>query len=168
MQADDYLEVISNLPNTLQNAGYYTAHVGKWHLGGMTPWDIRARKTPTDNSNCRPGPNQHGFDEYISMMEGPDSPRLKMLLTSRSLYSHGSKYLLRNDVPYAASNEVLTDRQTREAIRIMQETVNNGKNFFLQLAYDAPHGPWEIIHGDWVHNYTTQGLFNGICMKVVL
>ena len=133
--------------------------MGKWHLGGLTPRDIKKRQNLAGTSDCRPGPNQHGFDEYISMMEGPESPRLKMLLPSKSLYSRGSKYLLRNDIPYASSDEVLTDRQTRETIRIMRETVSRGKNFFIQLAYDAPHGPWEIIPGNWVQNYTKQGLF---------
>jgi hypothetical protein len=52
----------------------------------MTPKDINNRK---NNPNCvgaNPGPNQHGFVEYVSMMEGPGSPRLKTLLPKKTLY----------------------------------------------------------------------------------
>ena len=52
-----------------RDAGYYTAHVGKWHLGGLRNYDLRLRRA---NKKCpHPGPNQMGFDEYVTMEEGP-------------------------------------------------------------------------------------------------
>jgi len=41
---------------------------GKWHLGGMAPLDIKARESSPNNSPA--GPIEHGFQQYIAMMEG--------------------------------------------------------------------------------------------------
>ena len=154
IQANDHLHVTNNIPILLSANGYHTAHVGKWHLGGLTPKDIMMRKNnPYDCNTTKPGPNQHGYLEYVSMMEGPESPRLKYLLPTKSLYSKGSKYLLKNDNPYPVPNDVLTNVQTNEAIRIMKECVHSKKRFYIHLAYDAPHSPWEVIPGNWTRQY---------------
>jgi len=73
-----------------KDAGYYTAHVGKWHLGGMRNHDIRMRR---NSKQCpHPGPNQMGFDEYVTMEEGPDSPRQTYLQRGNVLHSQGGRY----------------------------------------------------------------------------
>jgi hypothetical protein len=43
--------------------------------------------------NCaNPGPNQHGFEEYISMLDGPGSPRYTNLLKWETcLHTHGHR-----------------------------------------------------------------------------
>jgi arylsulfatase A-like enzyme len=61
------------------------------------------------------------------------------------LYHQGAKHLVRNDRSYFPTDEILTDRQANEAIRIMNETVRRGQSFFVQLWFDAPHGPWETV-----------------------
>src|SRR4051812_36718123 len=49
------------LPAMLKSSGYYTAGVGKWHLGLGT-------EDPTDYSKpLRPGPLDHGFDYYYGI-----------------------------------------------------------------------------------------------------
>jgi membrane-anchored protein YejM (alkaline phosphatase superfamily) len=119
----------------------------------MKPNDLvsRNQKTvSTENGNitCEdvsPGPLQHGFSEYVAMAEGPSSPRLTSLIPKSLLYHQGAKHLVRNDHEYFPTDEILTDRQASEAIRIMNETVQRGQNFFMQLWFDAPHGPWETI-----------------------
>jgi arylsulfatase A-like enzyme len=67
-QANDHLSVLPNAPTIFGAEGYHTAHVGKWHLGGMTPADMVARSrmnTSTLQATCAPpGINQHGFKEY--------------------------------------------------------------------------------------------------------
>ena len=43
-------------PEVFREAGYYTVHSGKWHLGGMREEQRRDR---VDRDHCaRPSPNQ--------------------------------------------------------------------------------------------------------------
>lgn len=70
----EQLPLIPNIAMSFHDAGYYTAHIGKWHLGGQTHLDIPARNS--SNPNCRvPGILQYGFDEYVGMSEGTGSMR---------------------------------------------------------------------------------------------
>ena len=123
--------------------------MGKWHLGGLRPTDIAARRG-RPNNRCAvpvPGPTQHGFHEYVAMSEGEGSHRFEVLAPTNTLYHSGSSYLLKNDkpLPQGRRKQILTDRQTDEAIRIMNETVRRDQPFYLHLWYDAPHGPYETI-----------------------
>jgi len=58
----------------LRRNGYYTADIGKWHLGLGSPGTL-AQKLTTAPAGLTPGPNQRGFDySYIltvSLNEGP-------------------------------------------------------------------------------------------------
>ena len=73
------------------DAGYYTAHLGKWHLGGMRNYDLEMRRNSHNKVCPHPGPNQMGFDEYVTMEEGPGRNRTERHtlchITSHSLTS---------------------------------------------------------------------------------
>jgi len=57
----DYLYTKApSLPRTLQAAGYKTAHIGKWHMGGGRDVDDAPLIT------------NYGYDEYLSTWESPD------------------------------------------------------------------------------------------------
>ena len=57
----DYLsDDAPTLPRTLQAAGYRTAHIGKWHMGGGR--DVIHAPSITN----------YGYDEYTSTWESPD------------------------------------------------------------------------------------------------
>ena len=57
----DYLDPkIPSIARILKNAGYRTAHFGKWHLGGGRDVDNAPQIT------------EYGFDEYVTTYEGPD------------------------------------------------------------------------------------------------
>ena len=143
-----------------REAGYFTAHIGKWHLGGMREEQRLARLKGKCN---RPGPNQHGFEEYVSMLDGPDSPRYKLLHHQSLLHTEGHKYFLRNDRPMKpppnndGSIMVLSDSEANEAIRILKEGVTQRPNkpFFMQVWFNAPHSPWQLLPtGQSIYNKT--------------
>jgi arylsulfatase A len=49
------------VPGLLRKKGYYTAGVGKWHLG------LGDREKTDYNKPLRPGPVDHGFDYYFGI-----------------------------------------------------------------------------------------------------
>ncbi|HNQ88145.1 MAG TPA: sulfatase-like hydrolase/transferase [Verrucomicrobiota bacterium] len=59
-QADSLDPQAPSLARLLQSAGYATAHIGKWHMGGGR-----------DVTNA-PSIRRYGFDEYVSTWESPD------------------------------------------------------------------------------------------------
>ena len=155
----EQLPLLPNIAMMMRETGYYTAHVGKWHLGGITQVDIKARANHSQGPCFVPGINQYGFDEYVAMTEGQDGRRSGLhgscaACSARArthdagnTYSTGARYLVRNDVPIPRRqrDEVLTDRQTEEAMRVISEQTRANRPFFVNLWYDAPHSPWEAI-----------------------
>ncbi len=128
-------DVVGNLPHkektlaeVLKDAGYLTAHVGKWHLGESAY-----------------SPEFHGFDVNIGGNHWGCPPTF--------FYPYrGNIYDTERFVPGLESNsngnyfssrkgEYLTDRLTDEAIKIMDGAKNNP--FFLNLSYYSVHTPIE-------------------------
>lgn len=61
----DYLDASApSMGRSLKNAGYATAHIGKWHMGGGRDVDDA------------PQISLYGFDEYVSTYESPDPDKL--------------------------------------------------------------------------------------------
>lgn len=105
----------------LQEAGYVTAHVGKWHLGTAEYY-----------------PQTQGFDYNVGgTLWG--APQTFFFPYSGSRPFSGLRY-----VPHLGGGEdgeYLTDRLTTEAIRILRR--ERGKPFFLHLAFHTVHTPIE-------------------------
>jgi arylsulfatase B len=138
-------------------AGYTTALVGKWHLGGTAPFH----------------PLRRGYDEFFGFLheghfyrpapyEGMTTwLRRKMLpggATGRWISSDGrlihSDHLGRNEPEYDADNPVfrngqpmnetanLTDAFSREAAAFITRC-GAERPFFLHIAYNAVHSPMQ-------------------------
>ena len=91
---DEFLPVEEfNLPKALKKKGYATAHIGKWHLGGVRIKDFEARQA---GKKANPGPHEQGFDHYLVNIEDPIVR--KDLIRNRLLYREGGKTMVRNDV----------------------------------------------------------------------
>ncbi|MFN9199299.1 MAG: sulfatase [Planctomycetaceae bacterium] len=102
------------LAERFQKAGYATAHVGKWHLGGAGF-----------------GPLEQGFERNIA---GDETGTPLSYIAP-----FGLKGRLMPGLEQADPGEYLTDRLTSEAVRFI--TDKKDSPFFLYLAHYAPHTP---------------------------
>ena len=139
------------LPRIFQQAGYRTGAFGKFHTLciGDAQWsfDVAAPSLPEDNDMARPAglhymaycrdqgvpwPNDqiHGHNPY-----GPPAP---VASTATSDMHQARKRSCRSDVPEEHSLESWT---TRECIRFLRDTTDEGRPFFAWLTYDRPHNP---------------------------
>jgi arylsulfatase A-like enzyme len=128
------------IAEVLKARGYHTVHLGKWHLGqasGMRPED-------------------QGFDESLGFMAGaskyeadtagpdtklPGDPldRLLWMGLTDAVQFNGSK-------PFHAG-EYMTDYLSDQATAAIR--ANRNRPFFLYLAYNAPHTPYQATKADY-------------------
>lgn len=107
------------LAEVLHDAGYHTAHVGKWHLG-----------EPPE----APHPFDQGFDSFFGNFGGrPSSGWIKY---ARSM---NPEMIRGKDRPEVHQGHV-TEVQANEALKVIDERAGKGP-FFLNLWLNAPHEP---------------------------
>jgi arylsulfatase A-like enzyme len=114
------LKVTGNsLPQVLKNSGYATALMGKWHLGG-TP-DVSAMA--------------HGFDYFFGFLAG---------YIDHYQHDRGANQpdLWENDKPITRDG-YMTDLITDRTIGFMEQNAAAGRPFFVDVAYNAPHWPYQ-------------------------
>jgi arylsulfatase A-like enzyme len=126
----------------LRDKGYYTAHIGKWHLGrgeGLTP-------------------NDQGFDDSLLMASGlylpEDDPGvvnakldfdpIDKFLWARMTYS--SSFNNGGDEQFEPGG-YLTDYWTDESINVIK--ANRNRPFFLYLAHWGVHTPLQATREDY-------------------
>ena len=109
------------IAEVLKDAGYFTAHVGKWHLGDAAHY-----------------PQTQGFDVNIggTFWGAPTT----------FFYPYGGpsrwrEYRYVPHLEFGHEGEYLTDRLTDEALQIMDKVKE--KPFFLNLWYHTVHTPIE-------------------------
>ena len=129
-----------SLAEVLKRAGYYTAHIGKWHLG-------------RENGSA---PQDQGFDQSLLMASGlhgdPEDPnivnaKLDYDPIDRFLWA-GMKYAARyNGGPAFRPRGYLTEYYTDEAVKVIEN--NRDRPFFLYLAHWAPHTPLQALRKDY-------------------
>jgi len=134
----EYLPTGDTLPKILKSAGYQTAHVGKWHLGGVRVKDCQMRDKV-------PGPHQHGFDHYLTQIE--EQPLRGKLGRDRQLYRKGGTCLLRNDLVVTQDDPYFdmhfTDINGEETVRLIKAFSKKEQPFFINLWWLTPHTPYE-------------------------
>jgi len=105
------------LPQLLKNNGYSTALLGKWHLGYKREFS----------------PNAHGYDYFFGFKSG-----------YTDYYQHtdgnGRPDLFENDRATTESG-YMTDLITQHAVRFIDQ--NASRPFFLEVAYNAGHWPYQ-------------------------
>lgn len=123
----------------LQEAGYFTGAIGKWHLGDAKPYH----------------PNSRGFDEYYGFLGGghnffPEYFEKEYAKQKANGVTRVNEYLTpleRNGVQ-VRETEYITDGLTREAVNFIKQGAEKNKPFFLYLAYNAPHTPLQATKQD--------------------
>lgn len=135
------------VPSMLKAEGYYTAGVGKWHLGLGD-----AEKTDYTKPLV-PGPNSHGFDYYFGIPASLDmAPYLFFendhVVEQPSVPDAGSKTprgvfwregLRAPHFEFAQVLPTLTDK----AVEILHERAQHKEQpFFFYFAMPSPHTPW--------------------------
>lgn len=144
--APSYGEVIDlgdpTLASILKDNGYFTAIVGKWHMGSP-PYT----------------PLKYGFQSSYGYFDGQIDPytheyKTETKLTSRKSWHHNDEYL--------DEEGHVTDLLTAEAIRIIEQ--DRDEPFFLYLAHHVPHSPldepeeWTSVY-DGLSLLSTRKLF---------
>jgi arylsulfatase A len=115
----------TSLPRLLNNAGYATGLIGKWHLG----------------NDAASGPNRHGFDEFWGFRRGAvDYYTHNVATTAAVTLDPPIHDLYQNEQP-ATSSAYLTDEITSRAAAFIQQRA--GRPFFLEVAYNAVHWPYQ-------------------------
>ncbi|HEX4029493.1 MAG TPA: arylsulfatase [Terracidiphilus sp.] len=135
------------VPLMLKDDGYYTAGVGKWHLG-------LGDAEPTDFTKpLRPGPISHGFDYYFGIPASLDMPPYvyfenEHVVEQATIADPGSKTprgvfwragLRAPDFQFPEVLPTLTDR----VVDILHQRAKRPEQpFFLYFAMPSPHTPW--------------------------
>ena len=130
------------IAETLKDSGYYTAHIGKWHLGrsnGMSP-------------------HEQGFDDSLLMAsalylpeDDPNTVNAKIPFDPIDKFlwkalTYANSFNSGNDDRFKPKG-YLTDYWTDESINVIK--ANKNRPFFLYLAHWGPHTPLQATREDY-------------------
>ena len=107
-----------SLPQLLKNNGYRTALIGKWHLG-------YSKET---------SPGAHGFEYFFGLKSG-------LIDYYQHTDQSGNHDLYEND-EHAHVQGYSTDLFTDRTIAFIEKSA--GSPFFVELAYNAAHWPFQV------------------------
>jgi arylsulfatase A-like enzyme len=112
------------LAEALRDAGYRTAHIGKWHLGLTRPhWPEAQGFDVAWHCHPDPGPPGGYFSPYGVLAQGEPRGQIKV-----------------GTITDGPPGEYIVDRQAAEAVKFLNE--NKDRPFFLNLWCYGVHGPW--------------------------
>jgi arylsulfatase A len=135
------------VPAMLKTKGYYTAGIGKWHLG------LGNREKTDYDQPLHPNPTDHGFDSYFGIPASLDmDPYLYFeneRVVEKPTAHTGGKSSPRGVfwrgggiAPGFKMDEVLSTLADRAVKLIHERAAKPAQPFFLYLALTAPHTPW--------------------------
>jgi len=132
---ENYLsDRIVPFPRLLQEAGYHTYTVGKWHLGMAAEHSPRAA----------------GFSRAFNMLKGAGTQ-----YDAKGYMVGGSKYRLDDDLVEYPVGRYSTDLHTDQLIEFIESNKDDGKPFFAYAAYTSPHWPLQVPE-EYLHIYAGQ------------
>jgi len=128
---------VVTIPELLQQAGYHTYMVGKWHLGKHQDSD----------------PFNRGFENTFALYEGAGNhyTNQSALHQGLSTYTENGKQVKWPDGEYS------TDFYTDKIIAYIEANKEDNQPFFAYAAYTSPHWPLQVDTSYW-HKY--RGRYN--------
>lgn len=135
------------VPSMLKQAGYYTAGVGKWHLG-------LGNEEKTDFTKpLVPGPISHGFDYFFGIPASLDmAPYLYFendhVVEQPTIHDPGNSSQMGVSwrpglrAPHFEIPEALPTITDKAVDVLHQRAAEPAKPFFLYVALPSPHMPW--------------------------
>ena len=122
----------------LKDAGYYTAHIGKWHLGHASGMD----------------PQSQGFVDSLSLAGSyylpEDHPQVVNAKFDTSIdkmvWSSGQYAAQFNGGDFFEPDKYVTDYYTDEALKVIEK--NQNRPFFIYLSHWAIHNPLQALRDD--------------------
>ncbi len=124
----------------LRDSGYYTAHIGKWHLGARGAMR----------------PEHQGFADSLYMRGMLYLPEDHPDVVNAKREKDGIERMVWANAAYAAQfnggepfepDGYLTDYYTNEAVRVIE--ANRHRPFFLYLAHWGIHNPLQALRDDY-------------------
>lgn len=151
----------------LRDNGYYTACIGKWHLGldwqrrdsskplfTGDPWHVENTENVAYEKPVGGGPNSHGFDysyiipsslgmpPYVYLENGvATAPVSKRLEAWDSGEARGTRFRA-GDAATDFDPFTCLDQITDKSIAFIRDAASKQKPFFLYFALTSPHTPW--------------------------
>ena len=143
----EYMSLNKNetlVSNVLKKHNYTNYFVGKWHLGELDGYR----------------PLERGFDESLAFLYGAsmygenEDPNIVSTNITKSLFdTYISKWIpfgiSHNNKQMIKPNEYLTDYLSNSVIKIIKNEHNSPDPFFITLAYNAPHNPYQALKSDY-------------------
>lgn len=135
------------VPALLKSKGYYTAGVGKWHLG------LRTEEKTDYTKPLKPGPRDHGFDYYFGIPASLDmAPYLYFenehvveQPTAQTPGLNEPRGVFWRPGPIAPSlkmEQVLPTLLAKAESILRERAKTPGQPFFLYFPLTGPHTPW--------------------------
>ncbi len=145
----------------LREQGYFTACVGKWHLGHLPQYL----------------PTSKGFDYYYGIPYSNDmdfvvpkerrdswkpADRKKVFEQPSTEYFNVPLMRNREVVERPADQSTITRRYTAETIRLIEE--NRARPFFLYLAHNLPHVP--LFRSEEFSGRSRRGIYGDVVEEI--
>ena len=129
---------VASVAELLQDNGYHTYMVGKWHLG-LKPDEI---------------PHARGFERDFSTLVGggdhfDDGWNIEWQIPQMLYFEDGKPVKKLPKDFYSSKN------YTDKTIQFIDEGRGDGKPFFAYMAFTAPHGPLQVPN-EWLRRYKNR------------
>jgi arylsulfatase A len=135
------------VPGMLKGLNYYTAGVGKWHLG------LGTQEHADFSKPLHPCPTDHGFDYYFGIPASLDmDPYLYFendhAVEQPTSHTDGSKaprgvfWRAGAQAPHFALDQTLPTLTSKVVDLFGERAAHPEQPFFLYFAMTAPHTPW--------------------------